>query len=75
MFLLTFLSRVLRDRELAGSVQASELNQVTELNLDNNLLSNVCELSALESLSVLRLNHNRIESGSLLQVSENMFLS
>lgn len=51
---------VLRDLGLAG---------LRELNLDNNALSQFVDILSLPSLTVLRLNHNRIEACSPMAAS------
>ena len=44
------------------SLSGTDFSNLVELNLDNNLLTNLQGLECLEKLTVLRLNHNRLSS-------------
>ena len=55
---VNLVSLKLKDVEILTS---KEFHGLRELNLDNNVLTNLCSLSGLVNLSVLRCNYNRIE--------------
>lgn len=59
----------LRIRDVANCFQAPEFNGLQEVNMDNNMMTDVQGFAHLPNLSVLRLGSNRIGEGTRFDVN------